>query len=71
MPKTNQPIKAIESELITALEFIRVARAECPKATDKILSRMDLSDEAFDEELAAIAAVVDFDFDDDGGDDDD
>lgn len=70
MPKTNQPIKTIESELITLLEFVRISRAECPKATDKILTRMDLSDEAFDEELAVIGAAVDFDFDDDGGDDD-
>lgn len=69
MPKLNQPIKVIKSELITVLEFIRIARGEFPKTTDKILSHMDLSDEAFDEVLGAIAAFVDFDLYDDGGDD--
>jgi hypothetical protein len=70
MPKINQPIKIIKNDLITILEFIRVAVTEFPKATDHILTHMDLSDEAFKETYVMVASAVDFDFDDDGDNDD-
>lgn len=71
MPKTNQPIKAIESDLITILEFIRVAEEQFPVETDKILSLMDLSDEAFSDAYIAIGEAIGFDFEDEGEDEDD
>ena len=45
------------------MEFIRVAVKGFPKTTDKILTHMDLSDEAFMEAANALAAEVSFDFD--------
>lgn len=69
MPKLNRPIKAVESDLITILEFVRVAVKKFPKATDRILSHMDLSDEAFKDAYVMLASTIDFDFEDDGGDD--
>jgi hypothetical protein len=61
MPKL--PIKAVESEIITLLEFVRVAVTEFPKTTDKILDCMDLNDEAFMEEVNTLCRQVNFDFD--------
>lgn len=70
MPKINQPIKAIKDDLITVLEFIRVAVQEFPRATDGILTHMDLSDDAFSEAYLALGDAVDFDFEDNGEDED-
>lgn len=64
------PIDAFKDELVTILEFIRVAQKGFPSTTDKILTHMDLSDEAFLEAANTLAAEVSFDFDDDGTDDD-
>lgn len=69
MPKINQPIKVIEDDLITVLEFVRVATRRFPNATDEILTQMDLSDDAFEEAYLALGDAVDFDFEDDGEDD--
>mgnify|MGYP003341360303 CR=1 FL=1 len=57
------PIKAVKSELVTLLEFVRVAVTEFPKTTDKILDQLDLNDEAFMEEIQTLCRQVDFDFD--------
>lgn len=64
--KTNRPIKSIEGDLITVLEFIRVAVKEFPAATDQILTHMDLADDAFEEAYLALGDDVDFVFEDDG-----
>lgn len=69
MPKLNRPIKAVEGDLITILEFVRVAVKQFPKATDMILSHMDLSDEAFKDAYVVLASAIDFDFEDEGADD--
>jgi hypothetical protein len=57
------PIDHFSDELVTLLEFVRVAVKGFPKTTDKILTHMDLSDEAFMEAVNALAAEVSFDFD--------
>jgi hypothetical protein len=44
--------------VITVLEFIRVAVTEYPKTTDKILTHMDLADEAFDEEIDVLEYML-------------
>lgn len=62
--KTRMPISFIESELITLLEFARVAFKELPSAKNDILDRMDLSDEAFKEAFIAVADTIGFDFND-------
>jgi len=68
MPKLS--IKAVESEIITLLEFIRIAATEFPKTTDKILDCMDLNNEAFMEDVTTVCRQVRFDFDEkDDGDD--
>lgn len=61
--KTRQPISSIESELITALEFVRVASTYYLETTDKILTAMDLNDEAFHEDMKKLGDAVEFDFD--------
>lgn len=61
--KTHQPISSIESELVTALEFVRVASTYYLGTTDKILTAMDLNDEAFQEDMKKLGDAVDFDFD--------
>lgn len=71
MANTRSPISAIESDLIEVLEFVRVAVSAFPKATDRILTVMDLSDEAFREAIDSVCAAVDFDFNDNGEDDND
>jgi hypothetical protein len=58
-----KPIDHFSSELVTLLEFVRVAMKGFPKTTDKILTHMDLADEAFMEDINALAAEVSFDFD--------
>jgi len=68
MPKL--PVTSFKSELITLLEFIRVAATEFPKTTDKILDHMDLNNEAFMDEVKTVCRQVQFDFDEkDSGDD--
>lgn len=57
------PIDSFENEIVTLLEFVRVAVKEFPRATDSILSHMDLSDEGFMEDVDVLCAQVDFDFD--------
>lgn len=69
--KTSRPIRSIESDLITILEFIRVAVKEFSNTTDQILTHMDLSDDAFEESYLALGDAVDFVFEDDGEDEDD
>ncbi len=64
--KTRQPISSVESPLITALEFVRVALAQYPDTADKILTYMDLSDEAFQEDMKTLGEAIGFDFNDDG-----
>lgn len=64
--KTSRPIKSIESDLITVLEFIRVAVNEFPAAADQILTHMDLANDAFEEAYLAVGDSVDFVFEDDG-----
>lgn len=67
MPKSTKnrlPISSIESELITILEFARVAFMELPSAKNDILDRMDLSDEAFKEAFIAVADTIGFDIND-------
>ena len=44
--------------VITVLEFVRVAVTEFPKTTDKILTTMDLADEAFDEEIDVLENML-------------
>lgn len=61
--KIRQPISSIESELITALEFVRVASTYYLETTDKILTAMDLNDEAFHEDMKKLGDSVGFDFD--------
>jgi hypothetical protein len=56
-------VKSVESEIITLLEFVRVAATEFPKATDRILAHMDLNDKAFMEEIQTLCRQVNFDFD--------
>lgn len=68
--KNNRPISAIKSELITLLEFTRVSVKKFPKTTDKVLTHMDLSDEAFMDEINVLADAVNFDFDDPNDEDD-
>lgn len=70
MPKTNQPIKTIESDLVTILEFVRVAVKAFPVEADRILSFMDLADDAFEEAYLALGDAVEFDFEDEGEDND-
>lgn len=62
----RRPISAFTSELLTTLEFIRVAQTRYPKATDMILSHMDLADAAFLEDIKALGDAVGFDFNDNG-----
>lgn len=62
----RRPISSFTSELLTALEFIRVAQTRYPKATDMILSNMDLSDEAFREDIKTLGDAIGFDFNDNG-----
>jgi len=62
-------IHAFKSELITLLEFVRVAVTEFPKTTDKILDCLDLNDEAFMEEIQTLCRQVNFDFDEKADDD--
>lgn len=62
----RRPINAFTSELITALEFIRVAQTRYPKATDMILSHMDLADEAFLADIKTLGDAVGFNFNDNG-----
>lgn len=69
MPNNRAPIKAIESDLITVLEFVRVATRKFPRATDELLSHMDLSDDAFEEAYLALGDAIGFDFEDEGHDD--
>ncbi len=69
--KTRLPISSIESELITILEFVRVALKHFPKATDRILTHMDLADEAFVDELRPVCDAVGFDFTDPKDDEED
>jgi hypothetical protein len=64
--KNKRPISEFESELLTALEFVRTALAHYPKATDRILTDMDVSDEAFLEDIKMIGNAIGFDIDDDG-----
>jgi hypothetical protein len=64
-----RPIDHFSDELVTLLEFIRVAVKGFPKTTDKILTHLDLSDEAFMEAVNVIAAEVSFDFDEEPDDD--
>jgi hypothetical protein len=66
-----RPIDHFSDELVTMLEFVRVAVKGFPKTTDKILTHMDLSDEAFMEAVNALAAEVSFDFDEEPDDEDD
>jgi hypothetical protein len=56
-------IETVKSELITLLEFVRVAVKGFPKTTDRILDHMDLNDDAFMEEIQTLCDQVDFDFD--------
>lgn len=63
--KTNRAINTIESDLISVLEFIRVAVQEFPAATDQILTHMDLADDAFEEAYLALGDAVDFVFEED------
>lgn len=60
--KTRQPISSIESELITALEFVRVASTYYIEETDRILTEMDLNDESFREDMKKLGDAVGFDF---------
>jgi hypothetical protein len=59
------PISSFSAELITLLEFARVAVKEFPRAADKILDHMDLSDEAFLEDVQTLCKQVEFNFDED------
>jgi hypothetical protein len=68
--KNKRPISEFESELLTALEFVRTALAHYPKATDRILTDMDVSDEAFREDIKILGDAIGFDLDDDGTADD-
>ena len=68
MTTNRQPIKAIESDLVTVLEFVRVAVKEFPGAVAEILSYMDLSDDAFKEANLALGGAIGFDFEDEGAD---
>lgn len=68
--KNKRPISDFESELLTVLEFARVASKQFAKTADKILSEMDLSDEAFHEDIKTLGDVIGFDFEDDGTDND-
>jgi hypothetical protein len=61
-----RPISSFAGELITALEFIRVAQTHYPKATDMILNNMDLADEAFLTDIKTLGDAIGFDFNDDG-----
>jgi hypothetical protein len=61
--KTRQPISSIESELVTALEFVCLTSTYYLKTTDKILTAMDLNDEAFREEMKKLGDAVGYDFD--------
>ena len=65
------PIDHFSDELVTLLEFVRVAVKGFPKTTDKILTHMDLSDEAFMEAVNALGAEVSFDFDEEPDDEED
>ena len=67
----SRPIDYFTDELVTILEFLRVAVKGFPKTTDKILTHMDLSDEAFMEAVNTLAAEVSFDFDEEPDDEDD
>lgn len=64
--KARQPISSVESPLITALEFVRVALAQYPNTADKVLTYMDLSDEAFQEDMKTLGDAIGFDFNDSG-----
>lgn len=69
MAKTKKnplPVSYFQGELVTLLEFARIAVRQFPKTTDKILTEMDLSDEAFGEEIQTLCKAVDFDFSDNG-----
>lgn len=68
MTTNRQPIKAIESDLVTILEFVRVAVKKVPKTVDEILSHMDLSDDAFEEAYLALGDAIGFAFEDEGAD---
>lgn len=68
MTTNRQPIKAIESDLVTVLEFVRVAVKKFPGAVDEILRHMDLSDDAFEEAYLALGDAIGFDFEDEGAD---
>ena len=66
MPNNRAPIKAIESDLISILEFVRVAVKEFPEATDQILTHMDLADDAFEEAYLALGDAINFKFENEG-----
>lgn len=69
MTTNRQPIKAIENDLVTILEFVRVAVKAFPVEADRILGFMDLSDDAFEEAYLALGDAIGFDFEDEGQDD--
>jgi hypothetical protein len=60
MPKL--PIDSYAGELVTLLEFVRVAVTKFPRTTKEILDRMDLADEALMQDVETLCKQVNFDF---------
>ena len=57
--KKQQPLPSgLEAALVTALEFIRVVVEENPRTREQVLTAMDLSDEAFDDEIDTLENLL-------------
>ena len=55
MPRQFSP--AVHNAVVTALEFIRIV-VGMPKTREKILTEMDLSDSAFDDEIDVLENML-------------
>jgi hypothetical protein len=55
---SNNFSPSVHYAVITVLEFIRHAVESYPKTTDHILTAMDLSDAAFDEEIDVLENML-------------